>query len=137
MAISKWLEDPIMTAIIPSLYLSPAYRVISKFKPTIMKKPSNSGIETNSISSGCCISTCPFSEKRTTSVASRAATAMLPIVGLNLFWNHASPFLVFRVLFEMMPKIMGMPMNTSTDVRSAKRSICMFRTPVRSVTMGA
>ncbi|MFT5104344.1 MAG: hypothetical protein ACI86C_002010, partial [Candidatus Latescibacterota bacterium] len=47
MAISKWLEEPMITEITASLYFKLKTFVIRIFKPTTMKKPINKGMETS------------------------------------------------------------------------------------------
>ena len=71
-AISKWLEDPIIIVITASSYLKLKSFVIIILKPTTITNPTKRGIEIISSRSGLFIKTVPFSEKRTIKVVNSA-----------------------------------------------------------------
>ena len=80
-AISKWLEEPMITEIIASRYPNPISLVMNKFNPTTIAKPSKRGMETRIISSGCWFRIFPFKEKNTSNVVKRATIATFPTLG--------------------------------------------------------
>ena len=47
MAISKWLDDPMIVAMIASRYWNPSARVAKRLNPTTIAKPIKSGADTS------------------------------------------------------------------------------------------
>lgn len=80
-AISKWLDDPIITVIIASLYFNLNNFVTIRLNPTTIANPIKRGIEIKINKSGFAISTSPFNENNVTKVISRAKIAILETTG--------------------------------------------------------
>ena len=125
-AISKWLEDPMMIVMIASLYLSLNIFVMTILNPTTMANPKRSGIDTNTNKSGRVMIVFPFKENRIIKVVSKAIIDIFPIIGRYVFSNQSLPFLLIRIFLLMIPNKRGRPMKKINDTIMRSQFIGMF-----------
>jgi hypothetical protein len=115
-AISKWLDDPIITVTIASRYFSLVILVIAMLYPTTITNPSRRGMDTNINRSGLFNRTFPFIENNITSVVKRATIDIFPMIGLYLVFNQSSPLDDISNLLLINPNTSGSPIKMKVEI---------------------